>query len=325
LVGCSWWESDVLHVPPTPEFTFADGVDRINLVANPAGDKFEYSWTSTGPVTIKQDEENKLQAYFKIPPGTTGEDTDITLEVRHKKRSKTSTQTVTIPPYSYVRAYGLGKSAVVEKNNGVDYEWYVDQGTSTYPMVDCGPSTVTMAIKWFNRDFPGSPATARSIYRPGGGWWYTSDILSYLVNNNTLNYVVPLSSPNDLKREIDKGNILILCLDMYYVSDETKKEYHINKFYKTGAPEWGHFVLVKGYKEVETDGSRRMYMEVYDAYSLGNTYDGTALKGKDRYYSASDLITASDKWWRYAIVVTRSNNIARMGVNVENVPDQKGR
>ncbi len=325
LAGCSFWEDEVLHVPPTPEFTFADGIDRINLIASTTGNKFDYSWTSTISVTIVQDEGDKLRAYFKIPNGSPGVDTDITLNVRHKKHSKESTQTITIPAYSDIRAYGLGKSGVSEKNNGVDYSWYIDQATSTYPLDDCGPASVTMAIKWVNQDFKGTSAQARSKYHPEGGWWYTSDVFDYLQQNNVANDIVTLINKDDLVRKIDEGNILILCLDMFYVSGERVPEYHFNKFYRTDAPQWGHFIIIKGYKEVETDGVKTLYMEAYDPYSQGVCYDNKSLKGKDRYYLASDLITAARNWWPYAIAITKGSNGGRMGISRFDVPDQKGR
>ncbi|HZY81596.1 MAG TPA: C39 family peptidase [Cyclobacteriaceae bacterium] len=325
LCSCSWWEDDVLHVPPTPEFTSADQLDRIALTATDAGDKFVYSWSSSTPVTFFPDPNNKLISYFKIPETSVGANADVTLEVSHKKRKKSSTLTVNVPAFSLIRSYGLGQVSVAEHSNNVNYDWYIDQKTGTYPAVDCGPTSVTMAIKWYNRNFTGTPAAARSLYRPDGGWWFVSDIGAYLVGNNVPNYVISLTSVNDLKGELDKGNIMILCLDMYYVSGESKPEYHINKFYKTAAPEWGHFIVVKGYKEVKLNGVKTLYFEVNDPFSQGVSYADNALKGKDRYYLGADLILAAGKWWKYAIVITKNNVNARMGVDWAVVPDQKGR
>jgi hypothetical protein len=56
-----------------------------------------------------------------------------------------------------------------------------------------------------------------------------------------------------LRAELDKGNIAILCLDMYFIRDETKGRWHVDKFYPTANTGWGHFIVVKGYRMV--DGS----------------------------------------------------------------------
>src|SRR5689334_19155293 len=110
--SCTWWEEDVLHFPPTPEFTSADQVDRIALTASDAGERFVYSWSSNTPVQFFPDPDNKLISYFKIPESTTGGKTDVTLDVSHKKRKKSSTITINVPALSIVRKYGLGQTSI---------------------------------------------------------------------------------------------------------------------------------------------------------------------------------------------------------------------
>ncbi len=42
-----------------------------------------------------------------------------------------------------------------------------------------------MALKWSNENYNYNTEYARSKIRPNGGWWYTSEIVSYLTSYNT--------------------------------------------------------------------------------------------------------------------------------------------
>jgi len=197
--------------------------------------------------------------------------------------------------------WGLGKNLTGEHSNNVSYEWYIDQiNTGTYSYVNCGPACVTMSIKWSNPNFTKTTENARNTYRPNGGWWYTSDIINYLNDNHTSHYVSSLANATSLINQLKDGNIAILCLDMYYVRYHTKDpEWHIDKFYSTTSPEWGHFIVVKGYKIVDDI----IWFEVYDPWSLNVRYSDGSLKGRDRYYRSEDIIKATNVWWKYMIVV----------------------
>lgn len=127
---------------------------------------------------------------------------------------------------------------------------------------------------------------------------------------------------SNLKSEIDAGNIVIICLDMFHVDYEKDPEHHVNKFYETNSVGWGHFLVVKGYKEI--DG--KVFYETYDPYSFSRTYFTGELKGKDRYYSSTDLNTATNNWWDYAIVIERSDSPGgRRGVDVSRIVHKPGR
>jgi hypothetical protein len=54
-------------------------------------------------------------------------------------------------------------------------------------------------------------------------------------------------------------------LDMYYVGCDNLPYQYLNKFYLTNAPGWGHFIAVKGYKQMQNS----FYLEVYVPYSQG--------------------------------------------------------
>lgn len=206
---------------------------------------------------------------------------------------------------SYTISWGLGGFLKTSVSNNRDYSWYFDQVNSgTFADVNCGPTSTTMAAKWHEPGFSKLPSDAREAYRSEGGWWYTNDINNYLNDNNIPNYFIGLSTDATgtgyiLKGEIDKGNIVILCLDMYYISSELAGEYHVGKFFATAAAGWGHFIVVKGYKEVD----KKLFLEVYDPYCFDKTYTNGKLKGIDRYYTADNIYSATSIWWNNAIII----------------------
>lgn len=204
--------------------------------------------------------------------------------------------------YSY--DWGLGHFVKAQLSNNRSYEWYFDQGsTGVYSSVNCGPCATTMSIKWADPAFNKEPEYARNFYGINGGWWFTTDINNYLNDNNIPKANISLSSNADgtsdkLKRQLDQGRIVILCVDMHYIPSTLVSQYRVDKFYGT-SPGWGHFLVVKGYKDVD----KKRYFEIYDSFSNGMTnFDGT-LKGKDRYYKYTDVFSASFNWWNYAIII----------------------
>jgi len=325
LLSCQE-EEHVVNQPPIAAFDVVDGTDRIllngKLSTDINSDALTYRWSSAeGTVTFGNG--NYAETYFKIPEGPDEKLVDITLTVNDGKSEDIKTQTVTVPGFSRVRAYGLGKNLHEEISNDVPYEWYYDQAnTGELSAVNCGPTAVTMAIKWFNENFTHTPQEARDIYHSSGGWWFTDDIIGYLNKYSVSNYVIALDNVTAISHEIDDGNIVILCVDMYYVKYLNDPDYHINKFYSTNDTGWGHFMVIKGYKNV--DG--RVYYEAYDPYSMNNSYLDGALKGQDRYYLSSDLDKATNFWWDYAIVVDKSESTGgRKRVNVEDIVHRAGR
>lgn len=229
----------------------------------------------------------------------------------------------------YTSGWGLGGFQKSSVSNNRDYNWYLDQSvTGKYSGVNCGPTSTTMAAKWANNTFAKTPEDARSAYRPEGGWWYTSDIDAYLTNNNIQHYFINLGnsiagSGEIMLDQLNDGNILILCLDMYYISNGTDLTWHVDKFYSTNAEDWGHFIVVKGYKVV--DG--QLFIECYDPYCYNKKYNDGGFKGKDRYYRNNDLYKATSIWWNYAIVISGDGE-KYMPVNAldkADIPNQGGR
>lgn len=226
-------------------------------------------------------------------------------------------------------SWGLGgfQSHSFSKNR--DYSWYLDQGnTGEHAGVNCGPTSTTMAAKWSDEFFTGSPEDAREAYRPDGGWWYTSDISNYLDDNNIPHSFISLGNTSTstwdiVTSQLDDGNICILCLDMYYVRSVVENEWRVDKFYNTNSRDWGHFIIVKGYKIV--DG--KSYFEIYDPYCWGKTYIDGSLKGKDRYYRSDDIFTATNIWWNNTIVVSTKGvkSTIQGALDISEILHQRGR
>ena len=225
--------------------------------------------------------------------------------------------------------WGLGDVVSESVSNNRPYSWYVDQGnTGPESFVNCGPASTRMAAHWANSSF--TPTTAALRTESGvTGWWYTSNIQDMLRKYGITHHVFSLNDfEEDLKPIIDDGYVVILCLDMYYVRQEAAghPEWRKDKFYVTENPEWGHFIVAKGYKNV--DG--KYLAEVYDPWSLGVKYADGTFKGRDRYYRAEDIITATDVWWPYMIAVAppsavRSSYAPAGALDPSAVPAQRGR
>lgn len=214
---------------------------------------------------------------------------------------------------NYSVDWGLGRFLKESVHLNRSYSWYIDQyETGEFNFENCGPSSTTMAAKWSNKNFNKSAEDARNAYRPEGGWWHTSDIDKYLSDNNIPHHFVTLgnnsSSTQDiLLEELDAGNIMILCVDMYHVSRSQEEEYRVDKFYNTNSTGWGHFIVVKGYQYVDSS----LFFEIYDPYSMASSYLDNSLKGKNRYYRSNDIFSATSNWWNYAICVSEYGKMSK--------------
>jgi hypothetical protein len=231
-----------------------------------------------------------------------------------------SNNSVTLP-------WGLGGFQTQSKFNNKTYSWYIDQkNTGIYANVNCGPTATTIAAKWSDPAFSKTPEDARAAYRPTGGWWYTSDIHNWLLNNNIphryINLSVNASSTESiLKEKLDSGKIIILCVDMDKVRSGPTDDRRIDKFYNT-TPGWGHFILVKGYRKV----SGEFFYEIYDPNSWGSKYTTGELKGIDRYYRTQDIYYASSTWWNYGIVIyEKGTKSVSTTIDISAIPDMWGR
>ncbi len=231
---------------------------------------------------------------FLLGENKTGQDRSASIVFQYGKNSNRTvriSQDGTYRPDNY-EAWGIHGRILGEKRNTRPYSWYIDQST-TGPFSDnnCGPSCVTMVAKWRNSLYDKNTEYARSLYRPTGGWWYMNDITGFLGSHNIRYSFVPLTGTDFLKKEIDNGNLVVICLDMHplsYTDDNTKR---VDKFYKTN-PEWGHFLVLYGYLETESE----IFFEVCDPNSYGKAYRDQTLKGDGRYYRGSEVYRSVVAW-----------------------------
>jgi hypothetical protein len=251
---------------------------------------------------------------------------NASLTVKSKFNQKVTNWTLTVK--SEPEILGMGTQLNSSRSLNRTFNFYWDQkGTGTYSSINCGPTVTTMAAKWADSTYNLLPVDARNTIRPSGGWWYTNDIVNYLNSFGLRPQIIRLTDiKNNIKACIDKNYVVILCLDMYYVSINLDDTQQTNKFYQTNNKDWGHFILIKGYREV--DG--KFYLEAYDPYSWSKLYFiNNELKGKNRYYLKEDIKQATDVWWPYAIVIPPKGQTVNLTANVTKVansqaPSQKG-
>ncbi len=313
-------------------FDYRDELDRYVLTNTSKGSKLTYRWkilTDNNPVSIYLTSNLNESYGFILPDISDSAFIDIRLTVKNGKGADSVTKCVPLPPMTWNRKSKLGKSLEAEIGNDVDYDWYINQShTGQYSSVNCGPACVTMAAKWINKNFSKTTEDARNTYCSTGGWWYTSDIINYLNLHGIGNYTISLSNATDLKEQIDIGNIVILCLDIFYVRLAFYTNLPVDKFYPTSGAGAGHFIVVKGYKIV--DG--RIIFEVYDPWSLNYAYSDGKSMGINRLYREEDIMKATDIWWKYAIVVQnpqaanrKRTNTRAVIVDPNRIVHQKGR
>jgi hypothetical protein len=108
-----------------------------------------------------------------------------------------------------------------------------------------------------------------------------------------------------MKETLDKGDIMIVGINMYNISYNKNKEQRKGKHYLSfdgtriyldGA---NHAVVVKGYRVV--DGIT--YFEVYDPASSQRYPDGTN-RGKDRYFLADEVISSARRYGGDYLVIS---------------------
>ena len=240
--------------------------------------------------------------HFSITQNTTGEARTAMVAITYGEGLSKSIQISqdAKEKKDYFAQWGLEGELVSTQSNDRPYHWYVDQGsTGSCSSVNCGPASTTMAANWFNGSLRATTEKAREEYYNNGGWWYTNDINAYFSKHKVSSTQKTFGSTEALINEVKKGNVVILCLDMYYITYGDGSGQKVNKFYRTNGTGWGHFIVVKGY--VET--SMKLYCEVYDPYTMGNNDSNGLPKGMDRYYVANELLQSARIWWGNMIVI----------------------
>ncbi len=194
--------------------------------------------------------------------------------------------------------WGLGDNVSTYVSNDRDYDWYVDQAvTGLHAGNNCGPSSIEMAAKWYDKDTKASAENARNHFRSDGGWWYSDDINNALDLYSIPYEVISIQSETDLTSLIDQGSIAIINNSMSFIPFNSNTNERINRFYSFDS---GHYFIVKGY----TIADDTLYFEVYDPNNWYESYDDGEPKGKDRYYESSVLMSSILNWYPYAVVIS---------------------
>lgn len=189
-----------------------------------------------------------------------------------------------------------------DRSNNRDYDWFIDQGkTGKASNNNCGPSSAVMVHKWYDESTDMTAEKAREEFPENWGWWSTTTIEAYFKAHNIPYEEKFYIKPEDLKEEIDKGRVGILCIDSTYIEYTPHSKDKTGRFYDYAG---GHFIVVKGYKYLND----KLYWEVYDPNNHGLAYqDGTPM-GKDRLFSDTDIDKALKKWYQFIIYVDPKAN-----------------
>ncbi len=182
-----------------------------------------------------------------------------------------------------------------EADNDRAYDWYRTQmGTGPAQGSNCGPTSVAMAMHWFDAELDVPVSEIRETITPGTtGWWYTNDIAAAL-DAWSVPYRIRPASAETLREALDAGSILLVCLNMGYITRAANpKATHFDRFY---AYDSGHFLIVKGH----FDGFQ--WLIVHDPNNWQDDYYDDAHElplGKNRYYSSAEVLQSMGIWWPY--------------------------
>jgi hypothetical protein len=197
----------------------------------------------------------------------------------------------------FLSTWGMGAVQNSYAHADRRYDWYIDQAdTGASADNNCGPSSVTMGIKWYNPTFSKTAEDARNTYPEGGGLWYTFDIINYLNLYSVPNTTSYFSGTNQLMGILGQGNLVILCISTAYLTQNYASEQRVGRFYSLAS---GHFLVVKGYRVV--DG--QVFFEVYDPNNWRAVYADATPKGRNRHLLAGELADAIANWWNFLIVI----------------------
>jgi len=189
----------------------------------------------------------------------------------------------------------IGCLGTQDADNDRKYEWYRTQmGTGPAEGSNCGPTSVAMAMHWFDESLDVPVADIRETITPGTtGWWYTTDIAAAL-DAWHVPYRILDASPETLREALDAGSVLLFCLNMGYITRaDDPQATHFNRFY---AFDSGHFLIVKGHFD------NAQWLIVHDPNNWQNDYYDEAHKepfGKNRYYNTEEVLQSAGIWWPY--------------------------
>lgn len=196
-----------------------------------------------------------------------------------------------------VKLENIFKDSPIKVSNDRSYDWYIDQAdTGPASNDNCGPSSAVMAAKFQNADFSLSAEDARNLYRPEGGWWYTSDIKNFF-DEMLIEYELDhFDGSYELRKVLNDGDAILLCIDTSYLTELDILDNPIGKFY---GYDGGHFLIVKGYEMI----GDQLYFEVYDSNNWHETNSDNIEKGINRLYPEKELSESILNWWAEYFII----------------------
>lgn len=181
-----------------------------------------------------------------------------------------------------------------EVSNDRDYDWYYDQAhTGKCSDGNCGPTSLSMILKWLNKDSSATGESLRDEIPNNGEWWSTNIFDDYFKSHPEIKVKDSIyTGPELITDMLNDGNIVLVCIKMGEIKqNKTPDENNIGRFYDFDG---GHFLLIKGYKII--DG--KLYYQVYDPNNWDKKYTKTGEPmGKDRLYPAEEMGRAIVTWW----------------------------
>jgi len=215
---------------------------------------------------------------------------------------------VTTSNNDYCKKWGLGNFLKQSLSNDRLYSWYFNQAaTGPYSNSNCGPSCATMAIKWYDSTFTGTPQDARDYFSHNTGYWSLHTIADYLDIYKVPNKTISLGSSdnetkNIIKDVLDDHNMLVLPVSTGSIRSYvgTSTDPRCDRYYPES---FNHFIVAYGYKEVDNE----CYFQVMDPWGFNYTNQDGTCKGTNRYYRFEDIFIACNSMDNFALIVYKNN------------------
>jgi len=208
----------------------------------------------------------------------------------------------------------LGTTQVFYLHLDRPYEWFVNQfQTSPCGGGNCFPSSVVMGCRWRDQHSLATVEDALARYpNTNCAGWYTDQAEHYLDDQGVpwrytsiySNDCCLKGTPANLTNELAHGNLLLVCLDLSYISGNGSGE---RRALKCCSCYGFHAVIVKGFRKTLTDANWSwqpsiLWLEVYDPAPCAYWQDGEP-DTKNRHYEFNQVVSAMMNSFWYAYVI----------------------
>jgi len=138
--------------------------------------------------------------------------------------------------------------------------------------------------------------------KPNGGGTSPNELFQYFLEHD-IPVRIDIFSTSSMQEYIEFNTIAVIILDMNLIRYCENVDFKTDRFYGTNNTSSPHFIVVKGYIEVDEE----LFFEVYDGASGARYFQDGSYKGKNRYYRGNDLVKAvgACKWGMKAMVISK--------------------